>query len=66
MSVTPDVIGEQRRKFCWCGHTRFVHHNNLGCLARTARTRSGVSLCDCARFDQIPDTDSEETDGDNS
>lgn len=27
---------DQRNAFCWCGHTRFLHHHGLGCLATMA------------------------------
>jgi hypothetical protein len=37
----------QRNAFCWCGHTRFLHHHNLGCLA----TMAG-DPCPCECFDK--------------
>lgn len=37
----------RRRDFCACGHTRGVHHNNLGCLA----TMNGELCNDCTKFE---------------
>lgn len=58
MSTAPDVIHDARREMCRCTHSRFVHHHNLGCLARESRTRSGRVLCSCNLFK--PDSEDNE------
>lgn len=37
---------DKRNAFCWCGHTRAMHHHEMGCLARMAG-----DLCMCELFE---------------